>query len=246
MISFISDKPQNNVRNDITLRNFGRGVKVALPVLLGYLPVGFAFGVLAIQAGMTPLSVGFMSLLVYAGSSQFIALDLMAGGTSILAIIMVTFIVNLRHLLMSAALIPYLRPWSRPLQAFYSFEMTDETFALCNSRFYQYGVNTGETLGINFIAHQVWIFASIGGAVFGNIIGDVRAYGLDYALSAMFMGLLLPHLRIPPRLVAAFAGGGLSVLFALAGFEQWNVVLSTVAGASVALVVPRQTKRSRG
>ena len=241
----MSYQAQGNARNNITLKDFRRGTRVALPILFGYLPVGFAFGVLAVQAGMTPLSVGCMSLLVYAGSSQLIALDLMAGGASILAIVMVTFVVNLRHLLMSAALIPYLHLWPRPLQALYSFELTDETFALCNGRFSQHGVNTGETLGINFIAHQAWIFASVGGAVFGNIIGDVRAYGLDYALSAMFMGLLLPHMRVPPRFVAALAGGGLSVFFKLAGFDQWNVVLATVAGASVALVFSWLINRSR-
>jgi len=128
------------------------------------------------------------------------------------------------------------------MQALYSFEMTDESFALCSSRFLQHGVHAGEVLGANFVAHQAWIFACLGGAAFGNIIGDVRSYGLDYALPAMFMGLLLPHLRIPPRLVAALAGGGFSVFFALVGFEQWNVVLATISGASIALFFPRGYK----
>ena len=111
------------------MKDFLRGMRFALPIVLGYLPIGFAFGVLGMQAGMTPATVGLMSLLVYAGSSQLIAAGLLAAGTGTAGIILAVFVVNLRHLLMSAALTPHLKHWTRLEQAWFSYELTDESFA---------------------------------------------------------------------------------------------------------------------
>ncbi|MDR3073187.1 MAG: AzlC family ABC transporter permease, partial [Deltaproteobacteria bacterium] len=111
------------------MTDFLRGARLAVPIVLGYLPVGFAFGVLAVQAGMTPATVGLMSFFVYAGSSQLIAAGLLAAHTSTAGIVLTTLIVNLRHLLMSAALTPHLKGWPKPLQVLFAVELTDETFA---------------------------------------------------------------------------------------------------------------------
>ena len=145
--------------------DFLRGMRLAMPVVLGYIPVGFAFGVLAVQAGMNPLTVGLMSYFVYAGSAQLIAADMLAGGAGTASIVFTTFIVNLRHLLMSAALAPYLRRWGRPLQAWFCFEMTDETFAANMNRFAGAGVNAGEAFGLNTFAHAGWVVGGVAGAL---------------------------------------------------------------------------------
>jgi predicted branched-subunit amino acid permease len=86
-----------------------RAASAGWPICLGYLPIGMAFGVLAQKAGLTPLQIGLMSILVFAGSSQFIAVSMLTGGASAPAIIATTFVVNLRHVLMSSALAVYLR-----------------------------------------------------------------------------------------------------------------------------------------
>ena len=88
-----------------------RGLKTAFPIALGYLPLGMAFGILAAQQGLTALDVFFLSFLVYAGSAQFIASAMISSGAASAAIILTTFLVNLRHLLMSASLAPYLKPY---------------------------------------------------------------------------------------------------------------------------------------
>ena len=131
----------------LTMTDFLRGVRFASPIVLGYLPVGFAFGVLAVQAGMTPVIVALMSLFVFAGSSQLIAAGLFSAGVGTAGIVLTTFIVNLRHMLMSAALTPYLKHWSKPLQACFAYELTDESFAANLGRFYAAGVNKGEEIG---------------------------------------------------------------------------------------------------
>ncbi len=221
---------------------FLRGARLALPVVLGYLPVGFTFGVMAVQAGMTPLTVGLMSYFVYAGSAQLIAAQLLAAGASIPTLIVTTFVVNLRHLLMSAALAPYLKPWKKPLQAWFSFEMTDETFAVNLGRFAAAGVNRSETLGINCTAHLSWTVGGIAGAFFDRAISDVEPLGLDFALIGMFIALILPHAKVPRRLLALCLGGMFSLLFALLGAEQWNVMLATACAATLAAFWPMKEK----
>lgn len=106
-----------------------------LPIILGYVPVGFAYGVLAQKSGLSGINTILMSLLVFAGSAQLIAVGLFAAKAAPLAIVATTFVVNLRHLLMSAALAPYLRGWSKSRLALFSYQLTDETFALHVGRF---------------------------------------------------------------------------------------------------------------
>ncbi|MDL2209649.1 AzlC family ABC transporter permease [Desulfovibrio sp. OttesenSCG-928-O18] len=223
---------------------FFRGARQAFPIVLGYLPVGFAFGVLAVQAGMTSVTVGLMSFFVFAGSGQLIAAGLLASGTSTAGIVLTTFIVNLRHLLMSAALTPFLKTWSKPLQAWFGFQLTDETFAANLGRFYSNGVDRNEALGLNAFAHAGWIAGSVLGALFDSAIGDVKPLGLDFALPAMFIALVLPHFAIPRRLLAVFFGAFFSLAFALLGAGQWNVILATVLAATLAafLPAPREKK----
>lgn len=230
------------------MTDFLRGMRLAIPIILGYLPVGFAFGVLAVQAGMTPVTVGIMSYLVFAGSAQLIAAGLLASGTSTAGIILTTFVVNLRHLLMSAALTPYLKRWSRAEQAWFTFEMTDESFAANLGRFASHGVNKGEAFGLNCLAHLGWVMGGIAGALFDSFIGDVKPLGLDFALPGMFIALLLPHFHVPRRLLAVCFGASLSMIFALAGMGQWNVMLATVCAATLAafLPMPRGTAKDHG
>ncbi len=221
-----------------------RGMRLALPLIMGYMPVGFAFGVLGVKAGMSPLSVALMSYLVYAGSAQLIAVGLMAAGTGTVSIVITTFVVNLRHLLMSASLTPYLKQWSKPLQAWFSFEMTDETFAANLGRFCSSGVNKGEALSLNFFAHAGWVVGGLSGALFDSAIGDVKPLGLDFALPGMFIALLIPHFAVPRRFLAAIAGGCLSLVFAVLGAGQWNVMLATLCAATLAVFLPFGDKKA--
>jgi len=105
---------KNNAQNDNGSTLF-RGMAAAWPICLGYAPIGLAFGVLAQKAGLTPLEIGLMSVIVFAGSSQFIAVSMLAAGASVFSIVTTTFIVNLRHFLMSSALAVYLKNWLLPV-----------------------------------------------------------------------------------------------------------------------------------
>jgi predicted branched-subunit amino acid permease len=103
-------------------------------------------------------------------------------------------------------------------------------------------VNAGEAIGLNVFAHAGWTAGSLLGALPGSGIGDVKHLGLDFALSAMFIALVLPHLALPRRLLAVALGAFFSLSFALMGAGQWNVLLATVFAATLAAFAPSPRK----
>ncbi len=215
----------------------------ALPIILGYVPVGFAYGVLAQKSGLSGINTILMSVLVFAGSAQLIAVGLFAAGAAPLAIVATTFVVNLRHLLMSAALAPYLRAWSKTRLALFAYQMTDETFALHAGRFAKGEIGAGETFGINVIAQSAWVGGTVLGLAASTLITDIRPIGLDYALPAMFIALLLGQLKSRQHLAVAVIAGILSTALMLAGLDQSHVLAATIIAATFGLGVHAWTSK---
>jgi 4-azaleucine resistance transporter AzlC len=214
-----------------------------MPIVLGYVPIGLAYGVLARKAGLSALNTLLMSLLVYAGSAQLIAVGLFAGGASVLSVVLTTFVVNLRHLLFSAAVAPFLKHWRKIDLAVFAYELTDETFAVHSAHFASEGVpGRAEVFATNVTAQVSWIFGTALGVLLGNVISDVKPLGLDYALPAMFIALLVLQIKDRMQVAAALLAGTLSVGLLLAGLEQWNVIVATVVIATVGVMVERWNK----
>lgn len=211
------------------------GVSRASPIVLGYVPIGIAFGVLAQQAGVAPLNALLMSVIVFAGSAQLIAVGMIAADAPPASIVLTTFVVNLRHLLMSAALSPHLRCWRLPEIARFSFELTDETFALHSTRFAAGQPAKIESFASNATAHAAWVFGSWIGVALGTVIGNVEALGLDYALPAMFIALLVLQIEDRRQVIVAVLTGGLALALQQVGFDQWSVIVATVIGATIGL-----------
>ncbi|WP_319764300.1 AzlC family ABC transporter permease [Maridesulfovibrio sp.] len=207
--------------------------KQALPIVLGYLPVGFAYGVLARKSGLSIDNTVLMSLIVFAGSAQFIAVSLIASGASSLTVILTTFIVNLRHMLMSAALSPYLKKWSKMELAGFTFQLTDESFAVHSTRFANGDMHKGETFLINSIAQLAWVGGTVLGIFSSTLISDVKPMGLDYALPAMFIALLIFQIKDKSHVVVGIITGLLSTALTLTGAGQWNVIIATLIGATL-------------
>jgi 4-azaleucine resistance transporter AzlC len=210
-----------------------RGVLAAVPIVLGYIPVGFAFGVLAEKAGLSLFNTIMMSLVVYAGSAQLIAVGLFASGLTPLSIILTTFIVNLRHLLFSAAIFPHVAQWRKRELAGFAFELTDESFALHATRFDLYAVDKGEVFAINLTAHAAWLLGSGLGAAAGRMVSEIEPFGLDYVLPAMFIALLVMQIKQQSHIWATLMAGIVSVVLLLLGFSQWHVIFATVIGATL-------------
>ena len=208
------------------------GIKAAWPICLGYMPIGLAFGVLAQKAGLHPLEVGLMSLLVFAGSSQFIAVSMISAGAAALPIIVTTFTVNLRHLLMSSSLSLYLGRLQRGWISLFAYGVTDESFAVNLTRFRDGRWHWRSALVLNHTANLVWIISTVLGALGGQFI-PAGAFGIDYALVAMFLCLLVFQLRGRLHAVTAVLAGLLAVVLALAIPGNTYVVIASMAAATI-------------
>jgi 4-azaleucine resistance transporter AzlC len=205
--------------------------------VLGYLPIGFAYGILAQKAGLSTFSTLLMSLLVYAGSSQLIAVGLFSTGASAWSIIVTTFVVNLRHMLMSAAVSPYLKRWRQPELAAFAYQLTDETFAVHSARFVSDTIDKVETFAINVTAQVAWILGGWLGSVAGQLITDVKSLALDYALPAMFVALLVLQIKDRLQIGVALLAGVMAVGLSLAGVDQWYVIAATLTGATCGVIL---------
>ncbi|MBN1642607.1 MAG: AzlC family ABC transporter permease [Anaerolineae bacterium] len=219
-----------------------RGLAQAAPIVLGYVPIGFAYGVLARESGLSAQDTVLMSLVVYAGAAQFIAAGLFAAGVSPLSIVVTTFIVNIRHTLLSASLAPHLRRWRPPTLAAFAYQLTDETFAVHAVRFRSGAPDRVEAFLVNTVSHAAWISGSWLGAIGGTFVPDARRWGLDYALPALFLALLVPQLQSRRHTGVALCTGATVLALSVLGLAQWAVLLATIVGATLGVVWERWTR----
>ena len=221
---------------------FTDGLSAGWPICLGYVPIGMAFGVLAQKAGLTPLQIGLMSIVVFAGSSQFIAVSMLSAGASAPAIIATTFMVNLRHILMSSALAVYLRAAHRGLLALFAYGVTDESFAVNLPRLRTEDWGLSRALVVNQAANLTWLVSTVTGGVGGRFIPE-GALGIDYALIAMFICLLIYQIRQRIHLLTAVIAGVSAVGLALLMPGNSYIVVASIAAATAGVVIQRKPGR---
>ncbi len=212
------------------------GVKRALPIVLGYVPVAFAFGVLAVKNDLSPALTIAMSLLVFAGSGQFVTVSLWGAGVGIVSVVLTVFVINLRHLLMSASLATHMQGTKRWQRFLLGLQLTDETFGVHATAFQKGWTRNLTTLYVcNSVSYLSWVFGTILGVFFGTLIEDVRPLGLDYALTAMFLALFIPQCQTRLHVFVGIFAGVCSISLKLMGLGRWNVILATVIAASLGL-----------
>ncbi len=215
---------------------FREGMKDAFPVVLGYLPVGVAFGLLARNAGLTPSEAGLMSLLVYAGASQFLAIEMIFKGITWLPIVLATFLINLRHVLMSSNLSLYFRNTRLSRLDFLSAQLTDESFAVAISNLSKMRNNPAYLSGLQITSHLAWVIGSIGGALFGSFI-KISQYGLPFALPALFICLLVFQLKSARHFGIMIVAGVSSLFFKWAFHSNWHILLAALLAGMVGMVI---------
>ena len=196
-------------------KEFILGMRDTAPLLLGAFPFGLIFGALAVSSGLSIKGALAMSAFVFAGSAQFIAVGLITAGAPIPIIIVTTFVVNLRHLLYSAALLPELKKLSHPWRLVLSFFLTDETFAVSAGRYriedyspYKHWYQ----LGSSIIMYLNWQFWCAAGLVLGSRIPNTTSWGLEIAMIVTFIGMTIPYIRTKPMVVTVLTAGAASVL----------------------------------
>ena len=190
----------NLLQGSETPDTFTQGVKDCVPTLLGYISIGFAFGVVGIASGISLLEIFLLSAIVYAGSAQFIFCGLYVAGAPVSAIILTIFIVNLRHLLMSLSLALYFKQYSALKNIGFGTLLTDETYGVAITKVAKEGRLGGSWMnGLNVTAYSVWIISCTLGGILGQWIPNPEKWGLDYALIAMFVALLVCTLAVAQK-----------------------------------------------
>ncbi len=175
--------------------SFLQGVKDCVPTLLGYISIGLAFGVVGSASGLSVLEIALLTILVYAGSAQFIFCALLLTSSPASAIIVTIFVVNLRHLLMSLTLAPHFTRYSMVRNVGFGTLLTDETFGVAVTKQMQTGKLYGKWMdGLNITAYFFWILSCVTGAFLGQWVAHPEKWGLDFALIAMFVALLVLQL----------------------------------------------------
>ncbi|MFC0523448.1 AzlC family ABC transporter permease [Pontibacillus salicampi] len=222
-----------------------RGIVAGLPIVFGYVPIAITYGVLAKQAGLSLLEITSMSVLVFAGAAQFVAVSMMNAGALFAEIVLATFILNLRHFVMSFSIMERLRlaplKWKVPI----SLGLTDETFSVAS-------LNSSEARqkeGMWFygtmiiISYLAWIVGSFAGGVLGEVIPDALSQSMGIALYAMFIALLVPSVKAEWRIgmIALLAMIINVAAYQLTSNQGWSIVIATIgAGASGIWLLPEE------
>ena len=196
------------------------------------------YGAVAATSGLSPQAVMAMSALVFAGSAQFIAVGLIAAHTPVAVIVLTTFVVNLRHLLYSATLLPHLKhlpqAWRIPL----AFWLTDETFAVTVHRYGRpdaAGTKHWYQFGSSLAMYLNWQLWCLIGLVLGNRIPDASGWGLDVAMPITFIGMIIPFVKSVPMAACVLTSGAAAL--ATLGFPyKLGILLSAFAGIGAGLI----------
>src|SRR5437660_2692861 len=224
---------------------FVLGIKAELPILLGTIPFGLIYGVVARSAGIPALVVQAMSLIVLAGSAQFVAAQLIGAAVPWGIIILTAVIINLRHALYSASVAPYLKRLHLLWRLLLAYLLTDEAYAVAITHYQQPGDVTRKHwyfLGTGLALWSTWQVSTAIGVVLGAQVP--ASWSLDFTLPLTFIALVVPMLKDRAGLAAAMAAGIIAVL-AVGLPLKLGLLLATLIGIAVGLCLePRDRKRA--
>ncbi len=200
---------------------FTNGIRAGLSIAIGYFPIALTFGLLAKTTGLSMWEATAMSMFVFAGAAQYISLTLISTGVDPILIVLNTFVVNIRHFLMTASLNEKMQPDARWKKAIYAFGVTDETFSVLATQ-KRDNIRTSFAAGVILISYGSWVvFTALGHVIGANLPAFLQA-AMSIALYAMFVGLLVPSMK-GNRKVALLALFGAVIHCAL----YWSGLLST-------------------
>lgn len=222
----------------IKSKSIKEGFVYGSPLVLGFIPVAMAFGLLAKNTGLSFFGASANSILVFAGASQFMFLDLVRVGVSPGSIILATFLLNLRHLIMSASLSTKLDSKMRPFIPIIGFGITDETFSVLS--FYKGKLDLAFILTLNSMAYLAWVGGTILGYLVGEIIPQALQTSLGLGLYALFAALLFPSFKSNKSsiLVSLIAVVVYTIIFFSKLLSSgWDIIAGIIISTALATIV---------
>ena len=220
-----------NQQSDIRRSDeFILGLRHEAPLLVGVIPFGLIFGVLGIEAGLTPFQVMTMSVIIFGGASQIIFLELFASGASPYLVSSTVGVVNLRHALYSARIAPYFSQLTLGWKIILSYLLTDEAYAMTIRRLETRPHNPVmhyHLLGTGLCLWMSWQITTFLGIMLGTAIPP--SLGLGFAIPLTFMTIIIPYLAKWPHLVAILVSGSIAILTYHMPWKL-NLVIAAIAG----------------
>lgn len=236
----MTPKYLKNNRNKAYRAAFFKGQLDMMPLNLAVLPWGVLCGSLAMQNGFSALEAQLMSLLVFAGSAQLVAIELIANNTSLLTIAVTTFIISSRHFLYGLAVrqkvIAQPLRWRLPV----SFVLTDELFAFSHHpKAYQSKARLIYALSAGFSFYVFWNIWTFIGIVAGRLLPDLTDLGLDFAIATTFIALVIPAIKNAATLACVLVSGVSAAVLKSLSFDMW-LVASALIGMSCGYLMPQE------
>lgn len=229
------------------MNEFKAGVKAAVPTAMGYISIGIALGIVGAAAGLKAWQMGLMSLMVYAGSAQFALVAMMAAGADILTMTATVFLINLRNMLMSLHATTLFPGLSLGQGLAIGSLITDESYGVLMGRaLHEKTISPSWMHGNNIFSYLVWIVSTILGTILGSLIPSPEKFGMDFALIAMFIGLLVFQLEamLPlgaKKLLLILGAVAISyVVFTMVVTDSLAVLLATLIGCGLGVLIDRE------
>jgi 4-azaleucine resistance transporter AzlC len=218
-------------------REFLGGVRDESPILLGVVPFGLIFGALAVTSGMSAAAAQAMSSVVFAGSAQFVAAQLLGADASGVVILMVVFVVNLRHALYSASVAPHLEGLAPGWKLMLAYLLTDEAYVVTITHYNAEGDARGRHwyfLGAGLTLWTSWQVSTAVGIFIGAQIP--RSWPLGFVLPITFIALVVPALKDRASVAAAVIGGVLGLAFEGLPYKT-GIIVAALVGITVGMLV---------
>jgi len=224
---------------------FRAGLRSGLPIFLGYVPVGLAFGILACQHGFYWWEALLASGGAIAGSGQFVALStLLASGGHAAAALIASSVVNLRYLLFSATVAPHVRKVKLPLLAWLGFTLTDESFAINMAEIAEKKSTPIRMAGVGFISWVGWMLGTALGAIGASFVKNADRFGVNFAMPAMYAALFVALARNLKEVLCGIGAAAIVIalyvlgkLGVLAIPSYWFIVIAALLAATIATIV---------
>jgi 4-azaleucine resistance transporter AzlC len=213
-----------------TMKSFWAGVRAESPLLIGVFPFGLIYGALALGAGLSPAAAQMMSSIVFAGSSQFIAAQLIHDSAPGIVIILTIAIVNLRHMLYSASIAPYIDHLPTRWKTLLAYLLTDEAYAATITHYEEDGITPTSHwffLGAGLALWTTWQVSSAMGIFIGAALPS--SWPLDFAVPITFIAMVMPVLKDKPIVAAALSAGTVALLAYSLPFKL-GLILAALVG----------------
>ena len=216
--------------------DFRGGALATLPLTIAVAPIGMIFGVGAAAKGLSVAEAGLMSALVFAGGSQFVALDLWRSPVPWLALGLAALLVNIRHVLLSMSLGGKLQAFPFSLRYLSMLLLADEVWAMAEKRAMAATLTPAWYAGIALPFYIVWLLATLAGALAGSAIGDPRALGLDFAFTAVFIVLVVGFWKGRETGLILIASGAAAIAVHQLVPGAWYIAAGAAAGIAAATI----------